>query len=328
MSRYVFSYFINQSADDGEQVRFARSVGDDGLRWEPLNGGRPVLTWTGGRGGARDPFLLRAAGLPGETAAFYLLATDMRAHGHDTKDFWEADQRHGSRSIVVWESVDLVTWSEPRLVEVSPPEAGNTWAPEATFDPVAAEYFVYWASKLYEDDGSGTRVDESYNRMLASTTRDFRSFSEAVVWADPGRSVIDATIMHDGEYFYRFLKDERTPDSSTPEAKFITVERSTNLRATEWEPVTDGVGRSIPGHDGLVHGEGPIVVARDGDGSWVLLIDEFGLRSYVPFVGDSLDTNEWRIADDYLMPPGARHGSVLAVTEEEWERLGSAWPAQ
>lgn len=329
MTRYLFTYFTNQASADGEQVRFARSAGSDPLHWEPLNGGQPVLTWTGGRQGARDPFLLRAAGLPGETASFYLLATDMRAHGHDTKEFWETDQRSGSRSIVVWESSNLVEWSEPRLVEVAPPEAGNTWAPEATFDPATQEYFVYWASKMYSSSDElhvGTSAADNYNRMLAASTRDFREFSSATVWVDPGWSVIDATVVRDGDTFYRFIKDERTPDSSTPEAKFITVEKSTELRSTTWEVVADGVGRSIPGHEGIVHGEGPIIVPAREDGPWVLLIDEFGLRSYIPFVGDRVDTAEWRIADDYLMPPGARHGSVIAVSDDEWCRLGAAWP--
>lgn len=54
------------------------------------------------------------------------VATDLRLHA--SLD-WDRHQRWGSRSIVVWESTDLVSWGQGRLVEVAPPEAGNTWAP-------------------------------------------------------------------------------------------------------------------------------------------------------------------------------------------------------
>ncbi|MCJ1687487.1 glycoside hydrolase family 43 protein [Rathayibacter sp. VKM Ac-2927] len=318
MTRYLFSYFTSQNDPDGEQVRFARSVADDPLHWEALRGGEPVLRWTGGRGGVRDPFLLRAAGLPGETAAFYLLGTDMRAHGQDTREFWDAEQRHGSRGIVVWESADLVTWGEPRLELVAPSAAGNAWAPEAVFDAERGEYLVFWASQLH---GDGAERGDSYNRMLAATTRDFRQWSEPVVWSDPGHSVIDATVVREGEWWYRFVKDERSPASDTPAAKFITVERSRDLRATEWELVQDRVGAGTADRPGVAHGEGPIVVPAADGGPVVLLIDEFGLRRYLPFVGAALDTDAWTLAEDFALPPGASHGSVLAITDEEWGRL-------
>lgn len=318
MSHYLFSYFTNQTDPDGEQVRFARSRGTSPLFWNELNDGEPILLWTRGRGGVRDPFLLRAAGLPDETAAFYLIGTDMRAHGHDDPAFWAEDQRHGSRGIVVWESANLVDWSEPRLEIVAPESAGNTWAPEATFDEEAGEYLVYWASMLYEP---GEERRDSYNRMLAATTRDFRSFSTPFVWSDPGHSVIDATVVRDGEWWYRFIKDERTPASDTPGAKFITVERSRDLRATSWTLVREGVGAGIPGSPGIVHGEGPIIVQVDGEPPH-LFIDEFGMRRYVPFIGDRIDTASWRIAPSYDLPRGASHGSILAISEAEWKRLG------
>ena len=248
---FLFSYFTSQNDSDGEQVRFARSRGTSPLYWEQIAAGEPFLRSTVGTRGVRDPFLVRAAGLPGEGAKFYLIATDMRVHGSDEATFWPEQQRHGSRNIVVWESADLVSWSNPRLVELAPPEAGNAWAPEATFDEHTGSYFVYWASKLY---GVGSdRSEDEYNRMLCSTTKDFRVFTPAAVWLDPGRSVIDATVAQSGTDYFRFVKDERTLDSSTPAAKFITQERSSSLRSTEWELVAEGVGSALT----LFRGAGP-----------------------------------------------------------------------
>jgi hypothetical protein len=258
--------------------------------------------------------VLRSAGLPGEAAAFYLLATDLRAHGHDTEASWDEHQRRGSRGIVIWESGDLMTWSNPRLVEIAPATAGNAWAPEAVFDSEKEEYFVFWASKLYEP---GAERQSSYNRMLAATTRDFRDFSDPFIWSDPGWSVIDATLVREGEWWYRFVKDERSPASDTPAAKFITVERSRDLHAPRWELVQNGIGSANAHRPGIVHGEGPIVIPAEDDGPVVLLVDEFGLRRYIPFLGSSLDTDRWDMAAEYVLP----RGSVLAITDEEWNRL-------
>lgn len=67
---YAFAYFTTAEDEDGEQVRLARSVGEDPLHWEALNNGRPIVTSRVGSRGLRDPFLLRAAGLPEESAHF------------------------------------------------------------------------------------------------------------------------------------------------------------------------------------------------------------------------------------------------------------------
>lgn len=322
-SAYLFAYFTGDAAD-GEQVRFARSRGDDVLRWDSINGGRPLVISSVGHRGARDPFLLRAAGLPGESARFYLLATDLRMYGRDTAEEWESIQRYGSRSIVIWESVDLVTWSAPRLVEVAPSNAGNTWAPEAVYDPLAQKYMVFWASRLYGSERERA-TEPSYNRMLIAATSDFRKFEPAEVWIDPGHSVIDTTVVNDGFSYFRFTKDERTPDSSTPAAKFLTAERSTKLDSSHWDLITEGVGapnaEELGAGVGLVHGEGPIAVKANHGPGWYLLVDEFGLRGYVPFYAPDIDSSDWRICEDYQLPAGARHGSILAITTDEWRRF-------
>ena len=58
-------------------------------------------------------------------------------------------QETGSKYLEVWESTDLVNWSDQRHIKVSSDFAGNTWAPEAFYDAEAGEYVVYWASALY-----------------------------------------------------------------------------------------------------------------------------------------------------------------------------------
>lgn len=322
----LLAYFTSKDEVDGEQVRFARSDGGDLLHWEELAGGRPVLVSAVGTRGVRDPFLIRAAGLEGESASFYLIATDLRVRDLDSQTAWSDAQSRGSLSIVVWESSDLVSWSPPRLARIAPDGAGNAWAPEAVFDAESKRYFVFWASTLPDQDGPGGTV--GYNRMLACWTRDFRVFTTPFVWADPGWSVIDATVVSHAGRFYRVSKDERSTSSMLPTAKFLTLERSTRLAAPDYELVADGIGAEPPqGGDTLTRGEGPILIWNESSSKWILFIDEFALRGYVPFETASLDAGTWQMVDDYRMPRGASHGSILPITASEWTRMARIAPA-
>jgi hypothetical protein len=169
---YLFTYFTGEGTSAGEQVYFALSQGNDPTRWRQLNGGRPVLTSTVGTRGVRDPFIIRAP----QGDKFYQIATDLRMYGNGN---WDQVQRTGSKSIVVWESTDLVNWSAPRLARVSPDTAGNTWAPEVYYDEGLGQYVVFWASKLYSTSDPN-HTGNTYNRMMYATTTDFRTFSAAL----------------------------------------------------------------------------------------------------------------------------------------------------
>ncbi len=142
---YAFAYFAGESTDDGEKIYLGASRGNDPLDYDVLNDGQPVLASQYGTKGLRDPFIIRSA----EGDRFYLLATDLKAY--PAVDFGEA-QETGSKYLEVWESTDLVNWSDQRHIKVSSDFAGNTWAPEAFYDEEAGEYVVYWASALYPTD--------------------------------------------------------------------------------------------------------------------------------------------------------------------------------
>ncbi|MFK0116132.1 family 43 glycosylhydrolase [Streptomyces sp. NPDC090994] len=313
---YLFAYFTGEGTADGEQIRYALSRGNDPLHWRELNGGEPVLTSTIGERGLRDPFVIRAP----EGDKFYAIATDLRMY-RNSSGSWDEVQRHGSTSVMVWESTDLVHWTDQRLVKVAPDNAGNAWAPEAYWDASLDAYVVFWASKLYADDDPEHTVS-TYNKMMYATTEDFRTFSEPKVWSDPGYSVIDSTVVaHEGTY-YRYTKDERNPTSSTPCSKFITAEKSKELTGTSYDFVADCVGSGA-----IDRGEGPTVFKSNTEEKWYLFIDEYGGRGYVPFETTDLGSGEWTVSEDYQLPASPRHGTVLPVTQEEYDRLLTAYPA-
>lgn len=312
---YAFSYFTGNSIA-GEKIYFAASRGNDALEWDELNEGRPLLESTLGEMGLRDPFLIRSP----EGDRFFLIATDLSIGRNGN---WDRAQRTGSRYLEVWESTDLVTWSEQRHVLVSPPTAGNTWAPEAYWDESLQKYVVFWASKLYAENDLN-HTGNTYNRMLYATTRDFVTFSEAKIWQDRGESRIDSTVIKENGSYYRFTKDEGGGGTGCSD---IIQEKAGSLTAVDlpgnpsWSFMDACIGRDA----GTSAVEGPTVFkANPGDTSgspYYLFVDEYGGRGYIPLGTDDLEAPDWQVADDYNLPASPRHGTVIPVTGAELAKL-------
>ncbi len=139
---YLFTHFIGENGNIAEQIYFAAS--QDGFHWSDLNEGKSIMTSSLGDGGVRDPFILRSP----DGDKFYQIATDLCIGGGTS---WGESQSSGSKSLIIWESNDLVTWSNPRMVEVGVEGAGCVWAPEAIYDEKTGEYLVYWASMVSDE---------------------------------------------------------------------------------------------------------------------------------------------------------------------------------
>ncbi|CAH0236592.1 hypothetical protein SRABI83_02767 [Arthrobacter sp. Bi83] len=311
---YAFAYFTGNDIA-GENISMAASRGNDALKWDELNGGKPVVKSSLGTKGLRDPFVIRSP----EGDKFYMIATDLSI-GSGTS--WDASQRQGSQYLEVWESTDLVNWSGQRHVKVSPDTAGNTWAPEAHYDEKIGAYVVYWASKIYADNDPG-HAGGTHNKMMYSTTRDFRTFSEAKVWNDPGDSVIDSTVIKEGDTYYRFTKDEARVSGCLD----IMQEKSTDLLAVDlpetnprnWSLMANCIGKNA-GTGGV---EGPTVFKSNTEEKYYLFVDEFGGRGYIPLESTSLENPNWKLSTNYELPRAPRHGTVLPVTKSELDRLHS-----
>ncbi|ULT57335.1 Ig-like domain-containing protein [Neobacillus drentensis] len=303
---YVFSYFTGEGYTNGEQIYFALSEGNNPLKWKELNNGAPSIVSNLGEKGVRDPFIIRSP----EGDKFYLIATDLKINGDWN---WDRAQRFGSRSIMVWESTDLIHWSDQRMVQVSPKEAGNTWAPEIVYDDTTGEYIVFWASVLF---GNEEHTDWTHNRIMYSKTRDFYTFTEPKEYFDPGYSVIDTTmIKYDGKV-YRFTKDERNNSTSSPNGKFVFEEVGNSVFDPSFNLIKEGIGKGS-----ISAGEGPTVFKSNTEEKWYMFIDEFGGKGYVPFETTDLQSGEWKMSTNYSLPARPRHGTVMPVTKSEYEAL-------
>ncbi|KAJ4313759.1 hypothetical protein N0V94_006775 [Neodidymelliopsis sp. IMI 364377] len=310
---YVFAYFTNNTRS-GEQIYLAASNGNNALSWKELNNGQPIITSTLGTKGLRDPFLIRSP----EGNTFYLIATDLSI-GSGTS--WDKAVRQGSLYLEIWESNDLKTWSAQRHVQVSPPTAGNTWAPEAYYDPTIEAYVVFWASSLYQETDKN-HTGTTYHRMLYATTQDFVTFSEPQIWQDAGMSRIDSTVIREGDVFYRFTKDEGASGTGCAD---IIQEHSTSLRAIldSWTQDAACIGKNA----GTSNVEGPTVFkSNPGDingEKFYLFVDEYTGRGYIPLETADIAKPGWKVSKSYTLPKSPRHGTVIPVTAKELASLTS-----
>ena len=293
---FLFVTFKGEETPLSEQIYFATSR--DGRDWTALNGGEPVLVSTLGEKGVRDPYILRSH----DGKKFYLIATDLSIN---LTPGWKRASEAGSRSILVWESADLVNWTQPRLVKVAPDDAGCAWAPEAIYDEETGDYLVFWASTTARDKFAK-------NRIWAARTRDFVTFGEPSVFIERPSSVIDTTIVRDGPAYYRFSKDEKF--------QAIAMETAAHLAG----PWSDVPGFSLAKFTGC---EGPelyqLEPARDGHpATWGLILDCYAMRlGYQPWTTQDLASGKFEPAQDFTFPFKFRHGSVLPITADEFARL-------
>ncbi|MGN0182274.1 MAG: LamG-like jellyroll fold domain-containing protein, partial [Candidatus Ornithomonoglobus sp.] len=306
MGAYLFAHFIGtENSEDCEQIYF--SVSDDGTTWKTINGGAPMLRSTIGEKGVRDPYILR-----GEDGKFFVIATDLSIYNRrDDSNRWGTCQTAGSKSIVIWESNDLVNWSEARLVEVADKNAGCTWAPEAVYDTEKDAYMVFWASKVSDDGYSTQRIYRSY-------TKDFKVFTEPEIYIDGGNvSNIDTTIVSDKGVYYRFTKNESKSS--------ITMMKAVSLDGP-WADVSTytingTAGNTVTGY------EGPAIYKLNGTDNWCLLLDYYSKsQGYKPFTTTDISKGVFTSAADFSFDATYRHGTVMPITTEEYNELIKAYP--
>lgn len=302
MAGYLFVHFTGEEKD-GEQIYF--SVSRDGLHWNDLNQGKPVLRSEIGTCGVRDPFPVRSP----LDDKIYFIATDLRI---EAGEGWEAAQEQGSRSLIVWETEDLIHWSEARSCEVGIPGAGCVWAPEAVFDRRKNAFLVFFASK--------TRMKgekEGKHRIYAAYTKDFREFTESFLYMERENHVIDTTILESGGRYYRISKDETV--------KRLILETSDSLMG-------EFVQISSPTLDGLKGVEGPEGYLLPDGKTWCLIADRFQEGTgYLPMLTEDLSSGHFDILRPGQYDMGRtkkRHGGVLRITDEEYERLGAEYSAE
>ncbi len=312
MGAYIFAHFKEKVTPDGEQVYFALSK--DGYNWEAVNGGEPVLTSTLGDCGVRDFCIART-----KDDKFVILATDLGLARHFNGKYrgsWDVINQEGSPYMALWKSDDLVHWSDEKLVRVVDDTYGCAWAPDIIFDEHKGKYLVHWSSVKKGDKDRNMAIYCAY-------TSDFENYSDAVLFAKKeGTQVIDSNIVYADDWYYRFIKWNK-PDGH------IYLERSRELMpedGAKWEPMPAFDEEMFKLEAGQY--EAPTCF-KMADGKWCVMLDFYGTsikedQGYVPFVAEDISTGRFVRSDaKFSFPYGFKHGTVLPITDEEYDRVKS-----
>lgn len=334
---YLMVHFIEDPNGCKERIYFDLSQGDDPLRWTPLFSGNPRLTSQIGTTGLRDPYIARDPC----TGRVYVMATDLRVFGGDRSqgEGWDYWSHHGSTNLMIWYSDDLIEWTGPSQLDVSlrkdgtRMQLGMAWAPECLWVPDYdgtghGAFILYWSSKLFADDDPDHKDPHAHDQVVWGVTTDFtqENFTCGGTFVDTGRDCIDTTMIqrhkpNGGIRTYRATKDNGFGRGIWLER---TDEREWWKPDTHWVTIQDKIGAAWALGQEASGVEGPALYADHARDRWYLLVDVIPSVGYRPMVSDDPDAGfECAPAEDFLLSPHTKHGGVLSLTREEYERLRS-----
>ncbi len=329
---YAMVHFIEDANGYAEKIYLDVSRGDDPEAWDPLNGGKPILASQLGTTGVRDPYLTYNP----ETKTYYIIATDLRVFGGDRGPagctdwcYWSSQ---GSTKLNVWESKDLVSWSDLRQFDValSPAgaklaELGMAWAPEATWVPGynadgSGAFVVYWSSTMY---GSAAHTGSTYSRVLWGATTDFtqQTYRYGGTMIDTGGNAIDTTVIQNDGTTYRVTKD-----NAFGRGIYMESTRAADWwkPTTAWTTVQERIGANYSGgNPGGV--EGPAVFQRHGEDEWYLYVDVIPSIGYRPLQTTNLDAGWTPLASDtFSLTPSTKHGGIVPLSFGQYDGIRKA----
>ena len=285
---YVMGYFTETPDHVGDSHDLHLAVSEDGLKWMPLNQNKPVFVPKTGEQGVRDPFFVRKA-----DGSFVILFTNLQANVSPFP------------TILAFDSPDLITFTNERLLRLHNRQDLHASAPEAFWDPVTERYGIIWSGRT------------DYDRIYVNYTRDFVNVTPPAIFFDPGFGSTDATILAEppgGEQFLYFTDGARHR---------IAGARSDSLAAHSFD---DGIYTKPIGST-AVHA--PLVYKANGRNEWYLWGDgdEAQNGEFFAWTSANIAKDDWQPLSkaDYNQPLNSRHATVLPITRAEMDKLVEHW---
>ncbi len=293
---YLFVYFTGNSIED-EQIHYALSK--DGYTFLALNDDRPVINskLISSTGGVRDPHILRSQ----DSKTFYMVATDMvSANGWDS-----------NRAMVLLKSNDLINW-EHSVVNIQKKyphqnDLKRVWAPQTIYDPAADKYMVYWSMK------HGDGPDIIYYAYANDDFTDIEDSPKPLFIPKDKKSCIDGDIVFKDGVFHLFYKTEGHGNG-------IKSATTNNLTAGKWIEQPDYKQQTSD----AVEGAG--IFKLNGSDTYILMYDVYMNGRYD--FAESKDLVNFKKTDKKVnMNFHPRHGTVIPITDNEYNRLLNTYPS-
>ena len=263
-------------------------ISKDGYHWKLINDGRPMLRQSQQGELMRDPFVQRAPDGSFRMVWTWSMSTPA-VIGYST-------------------SSNLVFWSEARQLSViaSIPTARNAWAPAMYFESDKKEWLILWSSTVPAEGKVSVALD---NRIYATTTADFKHFTPARIFFDPGYDVTNATLVsaNDKTTQYHLLFNDEHP--ARLENRIIVAKGF----------AIDGPWRDS---DTLFTKAGAVgaAIIHIADG-YLLYYDHYDAPQHYG-AEFSTDLQHWSDATSRItFPAGLHHGSFLHIEANEYNLL-------
>ncbi len=285
-SGYAMAYFTESPTMAAADYNLHLAVSSDGLDWTPLNQNNPVANPTLGSTGLRDPFILRK-----QNDTFVVLATDLKG----------TDWNYQSQYLHVWDSTDLRTFTNYRLLKVHS-LATHAWAPEAVWDAARGQYAVVYSA-----------VTGGRNVLMVNYTTDFVTASAPQVFFDPGYDAIDGNFVTVNGVNYMYYKNNT---NST-----LLGTRSTSLNPGSFSIYTGAItpGRGV---------EAPQIVKSNTANVWYMWGDTWSPNGrFFAWQTTDLAGGGWTLLNDraYTQPLNSKHLGITPITATEMSNLTARW---
>lgn len=293
---YLFVYFTGNEKRD-EAVKYALSR--DGFNFRSLNDNAPVIDsrLISETGGVRDPHILRTE----DGKHFYMVVTDM-----ESGKGWDSN-----RGLTLLKSDDLVNWT-PSVINIQKRYKGHenlkrVWAPQTVYDKDAGKYMVYWS--MQHGDGP----DIIYYAYANDDFTDFIGKPKPLFIPKNKKSCIDGDIVYKDGVYHLFYKTEGHGNG-------IKKATTKKLTSEKWEEQDEYKQQT----DKAVEGAGTFKLI-DSD-KYILMYDVYMNGEYQ--FTESTDLDNFKVVDSKVsMDFHPRHGTVIPITEAEYQRLEKEFPS-
>ena len=322
-SNYLFAYFTGTSIE-GQTIHLA--VSQDGLNYTALRNNEPVIVPSKGTGCVRDPYLW----FNEKDNYYYILATDL--------DFTDtgSDYSDNSESFIVWRSKDLVNWYDETMIDVKAVlgrlginnnNMQAVWAPQVLWD--GSSYVVYFSLQCdATSNGSWNPLTIVY--LKTSDLLDQSKYNEYGVIHNPGRHVIDADIIKkpNSNQYYMFYKDESASggvqsiyymvSDNGPTGPYYAPNNANGGRGPQ---LFSDIGQNLEGCNSFFDDNGDLITFVDEYGYWNSLTNQNEAHFHVSRSSDFSTFTTLPDSSHNLNSLSPRHGSVVKITDEEYNRL-------
>lgn len=285
------------------------SVSLDGLHWHQINGGRPV-----------------SADYHGHASI---------ARGPDDRYYLVGNKGDDDPLIRFWVSNDLIQWTpfatyRPDLGNIAglPHALQRIGAPKLFFDRPSGQFLLTWHTPTVEGVPEDPERYWASQRTLFVLSADLKSFA-----AKPKRlfswdmATIDTIVRPNDSApgYCAIVKDERYPSYAWTTGKTVRMSCAASLLGPYPLP-----GPSLSPN----FREAPTLIRSPNGKDWMLYYEQYAGTSYGLSMAPAMKGPWFQVSGNsgvpawnrYEMPEGVRHGSMIEITHDQYDKLAVAFP--